>query len=108
MQIPTPKSQAIVDVIAKLRESLGKDSFDIADEWEDDPDAIGIVTPTDPGKLVYIAVYGDKFYVELELPPTSGSELPYELAESYDDIDFEQLVAVLVSHLGENELREKN
>ena len=107
-QIPTSKSQAIIDVIAKLRERLGKDSFDIADKWEDDRDAIGIAKPADHSKLTYIAAYGDKFFVELELPPTPGSELPYELAGRYDDIDFEQLVAVLTSHLGQNEQRKKD
>lgn len=101
------KNQVIIDVVAKLRDRLGEGSFDIADNW-DDQDAIGIASTTDHRKLVYIAAYGDKFFVELELPSAPDSELPYELAGRYDEIDFEQLVVVVASHLGEPELWEKN
>lgn len=100
------KNQVIADVVAKLRDRFGEDAFDIANNWEDDPDAIGIVSPADHGRQAYIALYGDKFYVELELPPVPGSELPYELAGRYDDIDFLQLVSVLATHLNVNEPRE--
>jgi hypothetical protein len=97
------KDPAIVALLRRLSDRLGPDAFDIVDHWELDLCAVGIASPRDHGVLAYISCYGEpeeRYYVELELPPTPGGELPYQVAGRYDDLDFEALAGVVSSHFG--------
>jgi hypothetical protein len=96
------KDASITEVIARLRERLGPTSFSLADHWPDDACAMGLASPREPGRLVYIATFGraaGRYDVYFELPPLPGSESPYEPAGDLHDIDFERLASVVAHHL---------
>ncbi len=97
------KDPAIVALLRRLSNYLGSDAFDVVDHWEPDVCAVGIASPRDHGVLAYISCYGEpqgRFHVELELPPSPGAELPYQVAGRFDDLDFEALAGVVSSHFG--------
>jgi hypothetical protein len=97
------KDPAIIAVLRRLSERLGLDAFDVVDHWEPDLYAVGIASPRGHAVLVYISCYGEperRYHVELELPPSPGGELPYQVAGRYDDLDFEALAGVVSAHLG--------
>jgi len=97
------KNQEIIDVLARLQQMFGEGCFDIVDHWDADLNAIGIANPADHGRLAYIAINNDHpngYFVELELPPSPESDLPYCIAGNFEDIDFEQLASVVGRHLG--------
>ena len=98
-----PKDASITDVVARLRNRFGPAAFTVADHWPDDPCAIGLAAPHEPGRLAYVATMGreqGRYDVFLELPPLPGSESPYEPAGDVHDIDFEGLVSAVGHHLG--------
>src|SRR3954468_24527236 len=98
------KDPIIVALLDRLSERLGPGSFDIVDHWESDLCAVGIASPEDHGILAYISCYGKpegRYYVELELPPASGNDLPYQAAGRFSDLDFEALVGVVSGHFGQ-------
>jgi hypothetical protein len=97
------KDPAIVALLRRLRDRLDPNAFDIVDHWELDPCAVGIASPRDHGVLAYISCYGEppgRYQVELELPPTTRGEMPYQVAGRFDDLDFEALAGVVSSHFG--------
>ena len=103
MASPLNKHPAILDLIARLRERLGPDAFTITDHWESDLAAIGISSPRNAGVLAYLSCYGEpdgRFNVELELPPSPGDDVPYQVAGRYWDLDFETLASIVSDHLG--------
>jgi hypothetical protein len=96
------KDPAILTVLEQLRRRLGADSFVVADHWEPDLCAIGIASPQDHRVLVYISCYGEpvgRFGFELEVPPTPGSEMPYNVVGGGFGLSFEELVSVIARHL---------
>ena len=103
MDSPLDKDPAILAVLRRLSERLGRDAFDIVDHWEPDLCAVGIASPRDHAILVYISCFGKlegRYYVELELPPSPGEELPYQVAGRYNDLDFEAVAGVVSAHFG--------
>lgn len=103
--MPSDKDAAILDLLARLGERLGPGVFEVVDHW-DDPCAVGLARPSDPRVLAYVAWYDDPekpYYVELELPPISGDDFPYQVAGRYDRMDFEAVVGVVKGHLESSE-----
>lgn len=97
------KTGAILRALRHLEERLGKGAFQIVDHWEGDLLAIGIASPSDRQRLVYIASLGksDQSYSAiLERAPTPGSELPYEDCGKFQDIGLDELTRVVSDHFG--------
>jgi hypothetical protein len=97
------KDSSILSLLDRLRDRLGPGNFDIIDHWESDPYAVGLASPQDHGVLAYISCFGEpegRYHVELELPPSSGDDLPYREAGRFSDLDFEAMVGVVSEHLG--------
>jgi hypothetical protein len=88
------KDQTIHDLLAKLRERFGKDAFDVVDHWETDLFAVGIARRDNNGVLAYVSTCGIQnggYYLELELPPGTADDMPYQFAGRQDGIDLERL-----------------
>jgi hypothetical protein len=99
----SPKDVSITDAVARLRDRLGPAAFSLADHWPDDPCAVGLAAPREPGRLVYVATFGratGRYDVFFELPPAPGSESPYEPAGDLHDVNFDGLAAAVARHLG--------
>ena len=102
MQLPTPKHETIVQVLARLESDLGPGTFVLADHWDNDSMAVGIARPSDQQFLVYISTLGcatDDYYVELELPPKPNADFPYTPAGSFDAVDYATLLGIVERHL---------
>jgi len=96
------KDPSIQEVVRRLRERLGQ-AIAIADHWEADLCAVGIVAPNSPGRLAYLTSLGTAkgcYTVHLELPPQAGSNLPYETADVHKELDIDEVVSVVAAHLG--------
>jgi hypothetical protein len=95
------KDPAVLDLLSRLAQRLGHGAFQVVDHWEADLNAVGIAHPNNREQLAYIAVRGpDDLYVELELPPTRGSELPYAVAGEFRSLSFDQAAQIVSRHLG--------
>lgn len=93
------KAPIVLRTLDRLWTRLGPDAFDIVDHWECDLTAVGVASPRDHGVLAYIASYDNGFYVELELPPRTGDDFPYQVAGTYSGLDFEQVAVIVGEHL---------
>ena len=97
------KDSSITLAVDQLRARFGADAFVIRDHWEADLFAIGIETPHEPGRLVYIATTEarpDRFDVSLELPPKGADELPYTSAGDWANVEWQEVVTLVGEHLG--------
>jgi hypothetical protein len=86
----------------KLRDRWGDRAFDIVDHWEADAEGVGIARVEDHSVLVYICSFldaKDTYYIELENPPSPGSDLPYESAGIYPRVTFDELETLAGRHL---------
>jgi hypothetical protein len=102
VRLPLNKDSTILAVLGLLWARLGPDAFVINDHWESDLCAVGIASPRNPGILVYIATFGElpeRFGYELELPPSHGDVLPYQIAGQGRGVTFDELADVVASHL---------
>jgi hypothetical protein len=100
---PSPKHHSIIDVVQRLRDRLGEDTFAIADHWEADQCAIGIASSREPGRLAYICTFGKPsgcYDLSLELPPLDPAAYPYTPAGNAIDIDFDTLATSIARHFG--------
>lgn len=99
-----PRIHAIVRAMVGI---YGPNSFEITDHWGTVLDAIGISRADNSAVLTYIAVHDlpPRFYVELELPPPAGSDLPYELAGDHSLDDMETVLRIVGEHLGLKEVQ---
>ena len=96
------KDPAILAALDRLRSRLGPDAFVVADHWEPDLCAVGIVSPHNAGVLGYISCYGEppgRFGYELELPSPPGEDIPYQVAGTGSGVSFEELAGVVAGHL---------
>jgi hypothetical protein len=94
------KNDAVLKLLSRLQYRLGGGRFQIVDHWESDLDAIGVAHPRNRELLAYIAAYGpEDFYVELELPPEHGSELPYSVAGQFRSLTFDEVAQIVAKHL---------
>lgn len=93
------KHPALLDLLKNLERSLGPGAFQVVDHWQGDSDAIGVAHPLNRKLLAYIAAHGsDDFYIELELPPQPGSELPYSVAGEFQSLSFDQAAVIVAEH----------
>jgi hypothetical protein len=80
------KDASILDLVARL--DLPRRGWIVVDHWDADCMAIGIATPADLRRLVYVSTYDEKpnrYYYECEIPAgpaadayvTSGRDTGY-------------------------------
>jgi hypothetical protein len=73
----------------------------VADHWEADLCAIGIASHAAPGGLVYVRTFGrapGRYAYECESPPTESDAI-YAVTGRGEDVTFDELLAILVTHL---------
>jgi len=99
MESVPEKDPRILDVLDRLKLTLGAGAFDIVDHWSSDLIAVGIASPQNHQVLVYIGVFDDGYYAELELPPLTGDDGLYRVAGRYSGLTFDLLAAVVAKHL---------
>jgi len=93
------KESSIKVLVARL--DLPTRGWIVVDHWEGDLCAIGIASAREPARLVYVSTFGKHngvFDYECELPPANSDEI-YQVAREATDVTFEELLAVMVSHL---------
>jgi len=93
------KDPRILDALDRLQLSLGAGAFDIVDHWSSDLITVGIASPQNHQVLVYIGVFDDGFYAELELPPLTEDDGLYRVGGRYTGLTFDQLAAFVAKHL---------
>ncbi|MDZ5453501.1 hypothetical protein [Labrys sp. ZIDIC5] len=96
------KHIAIIAALDYLRDRLGHQFFQLADHWEGDHMAIGIASPNDASRLVYIActdTLSPVYTAILERESSPDDEIPYEECGSFDGLDIEGLTDVVSAHL---------
>jgi len=96
------KARLIRETLAALRQRFGG-RFAVVDHWDADLTAVGVGAADDPGRLVHFSIFKrrrGRYYVSLELPPQVGEDFPYVQGAVFEDIDFEQLAAIVAEHLG--------
>jgi len=102
MPQPLKKDDSILCLLELLGTRLGSGAFDVVDHWEADACAVGVASPRDHGVLAYLSTFGlpaGRYYLELECPPRSGDEAPYEVAGRFTALEFEELVDIVARHL---------
>jgi hypothetical protein len=99
------KHERVIAMLRQLDQQLGREAFQVVDHWESDRDAVGVSHPSNRELLAYIAVNGpEDFYVQLEVPPPLGSELPYAVAGEFRSLSLADVVQIVRQHLGSLEL----
>jgi hypothetical protein len=102
MDADLKKDPAILAVLARLQRDLGEATFEIADDWEADLSAIGIVSPRNPRVLAYLSTWQqppDQYYLELELPAEGDDKSEYQVAGRWESISYSELRDRLAQHL---------
>ena len=96
----TNKAEEMEAVIGWLREHSDV-QFVVIDHWDADQNAIGMASPDDPRRLVYIAWYQEpeRYFVELETSPSNDSDIPYETIGTFSSVNREELAAIVKEHL---------
>jgi hypothetical protein len=102
------KNPALIQTVAELRRRLGHNAFKITDHWDADLFAIGLSSPTDDLKLIYIQLktkwddrterlepIDDSFWVSLEDASTNEQTS----CKEFDNVSFEKLVVIAQRHL---------
>ena len=95
------KDLSIKHLLLLLTESLGQQSFAIRDEGELDAMSIRIYKPDEIDMSAYLYTYGqdeERYGVHLEYPPLAETAMSKSI-EMQENLDFEQLLAVLQVHL---------
>ena len=96
------KHPSIQEAVRTLRQRLGG-RIAIADYWDADLHAIGIVAPETPGRLAYLSSFGmasGRYDVHLELSAPTDRDLPYEPGEVHEGLDIDGVVTVVAAYLG--------
>ena len=99
---PLVKDPSVMETLARLAARLGAGAF-VAVDYSDDLCAINIGRTHDDLRLVYFCTFGrtlGRYDVELELPPTSDSDLPYVSGGWHYNVDFDTLAQLVATHLG--------
>lgn len=92
--------ESIVDLLQRLE--LDRRAWVIVDHWEADLTAIGLASPTDVRRLVYVSTFGlepGRYAFESEVGRGEGDE-SYKVVDSGGDVSFGRLVEALEQHLG--------
>jgi hypothetical protein len=96
------KHPNILEALRRLASSLGQHAFVVVDHWEADDTAVGVASPHDSSRLVYIASPDGGpglYYAELEFPPSAESDLPYTPGPSHSGVELTDLVRLVSEHL---------
>jgi hypothetical protein len=97
------KDTSVLSALESLRRRYSDGTLKIVDHWDGDLMAVCVSSTQNPDRLVYFSTCGlptGRYYVELEYPPRAGSELPYEQGEIFEDVNLEELSAIVAHHLG--------
>jgi hypothetical protein len=95
------KDKSITDVVRWLEENLHCGLL-VVDHWEGDMSALAVGRPEEPNRLVYLSTCNrppGRHFVELEIAPPEGSDLPYSIGARYEDIDRDALLGIARQHL---------
>src|SRR6478609_4669595 len=95
------KDRKLQELLRYLFEKYEKTKFKIQDYWESDNCAIGLVD-FEERYLIYISTIGFEnsgYYVALENPAKPNSELPYEPAGVFDNLNLDEVEKLFVNHL---------
>lgn len=95
------KGKSIKTLLSKLAKHFGEDVLEIADPWYSDMSAIVLGNAKKKGKMVYIGTFGmlkDFYYLELEIP-SKDTPFPYNPNGKYNQVSYDRLVEILISHL---------
>jgi len=95
------KDDSIVAAVTALQARFGE-ALHLSDQWDGDLMAIGVCGPDRPERLVYFCTFQratGRYYVDLESPAPTGSNLPYIQGDTFEDVDFDTLVGIVARHL---------
>ncbi len=93
------KEETIQRILRRLDEELGKDTFVLVPNWDDETNACGVAHPQDHERLVYICSYPDGFFVSLERAAEAGSDAPYADAGDFRSLADAEVVEIVRRHL---------
>lgn len=96
------KDARIVEVLQWLDTTL-HGQFVINDHWEADRSAVGIASPQNPQRLVYISTWKTSpnlFNVAFNVMPCTGSDRPFETVGEFKGINRDELLRLTKQHLG--------
>jgi hypothetical protein len=98
------KSAPILAVIDSFTERLGAGAFLVVDHWPADLDAIGIASPRDTSRLMYVSSYGcavDEYFVSFEGAPVGDAEgMPYTPLGERSVHGLDALIEAFQQHIG--------
>jgi hypothetical protein len=97
------KDSTILDLLDRLATEFGVGAFGVVDHWDAGLCAIGIAQPGTDRPLLYVCTWQKepgRYYADVELPPETGSEHPYEQGPEFADISFSELIVLLDKHVG--------
>jgi hypothetical protein len=97
------KDASVLDCLTQLERAMGSGAFRVVDHWDADLFAVGVATPGDVERLVYVCTWqkeAGRYYYECESPRVHASENEpnYAVAEKADDVDFDTLLAAVRRH----------
>jgi len=97
------KDELLKVLVEALRSSLGDAGFVVIDHWPDDPAAIGIASPVNPGVLAYVSASSgadEPYFVSLEFPPQGDwADQPYTPLEDRDVCQLDEVMDIVSRHL---------
>lgn len=94
------KDESIEALLHRLDSVLGSEAYQVVDHWDGDRFAIGIVSPTDPRRLVYVSTHEQakgRYFFECEEPAGEADD-DYQVADTGEQVTFETLVQAIRSH----------
>ena len=99
MSPPMLKDTSVWVFLGQLAIEIGAQHFQVVDHWDGDLHAVGIASPQDAGRLVYVSTFKKspgRFAYECE----SSAKGDYEVAGRSEDASFQDLLGVIRRHLG--------
>lgn len=95
------KDKSVTEVVSWLEANL-RYTLLAVDHWDADKCAVGVARPENPQQLAYISTHGrehQRYFVELESPPSGDSDMPYTMVGRHKDADRETLLKIVHQHL---------
>ena len=91
------KVPSILRLIEDLELRFGPTAFQIIDHWSADLRAIGIASPTNARRLVYVLANegGQSYDGAVEREPVLDSHFPYETSAEFHDLGLGELVELI-------------
>ena|SRR5688500_19932900 len=104
------QANPIVAVIESLRARLGRDAFDVVEQWDADVCAVGLSRAGERPRLVYISTCDlpeGRYDVALDAPGNTGEwparrsgSVPRPVSGHHAAVDFDALCELVSAHLG--------